>query len=137
MGKKAKNQGKDTWFYVIVLVFIIVVVIFGIISLSKNSNGISYGENQKAINSNGISYGENQKATISVVGSSQVKTINNPDKIILIEIVGSDNKISVTKETQIYLIEIVGSGNIFNLCKNHSPEIDETGSNNVINYLNC
>ena len=123
MGKKAKNQGKDTWFYVIVLVFIIVVVIFGIISLSKNSNGISYGENQKA--------------TISVVGSSQVKTINNPDKIILIEIVGSDNKISVTKETQIYLIEIVGSGNIFNLCKNHSPEIDETGSNNVINYLNC
>ena len=78
-----------------------------------------------------------KKVLDSVVGSSQVKTINNPDKIILIEIVGSDNKISVTKETQIYLIEIVGSGNIFNLCKNHSPEIDETGSNNVINYLNC
>jgi len=74
---------------------------------------------------------------LDFVGSSQIKTINNPSKVVSIDLVGSSNKISVTKETQINHIEIMGSSNVFNLCKTHSPIIDEMGSSNVFNYLDC
>ena len=112
----------------VILIFILI-IIFGLGSDYSSTNPYSNGENY---NSNNL-----EEINIDLVGSSQIKTINSPNKIVSIEIVGSSNQISITKETQISLIDIVGSNNIFNLCKNHSPQIDETGSGNVFNYINC
>ena len=125
MSKIQKNQGKNAWFYVTMIILSLAIFILVIIFLNKNN---------PTLNNKNPSEKEIQ---INLVGSSQIKIINNPNETVLIDLVGSSNQITITKETKIYLIELVGSDNTFNLCKSHSPKIDETGSNNIINYLNC
>ncbi|MEK6741933.1 MAG: hypothetical protein AABX68_01980 [Nanoarchaeota archaeon] len=82
-------------------------------------------------------FNDKNSQIISIVGSSKIQTINNLNEIISMELTGSSNQISVTKETKILSIKIVGSNNIINLCKIHSPKIEDIGSYNLINYLDC
>ncbi len=118
---------KKTNWPAIIIVAIIVLGIAYIVNLGVSQDYSSQNNN----------YNSNNSLEIDLVGSSQIKTINNPNQIVSIEIVGSSNQITVTKETQISLIDIVGSNNLFNLCKTHSPKVDETGSGNIFNYLDC
>lgn len=123
----AKKQKNISWTPIIITAMILIfLLIFGFCS-----NDYSY-ENSKSTN-----YNSNKPIEIDLIGSSQIKTINNPNQVVSIQLTGSSNKISVTKETQISLIKVVGSNNIFSLCKTHSPKINETGSGNLFNYLNC
>lgn len=131
----AEKHKKTNW-TAIIIVAIIVLGIAYIVNLGTSYDSL---ENEN-YNYDGQINSDNYNSKIieiDLVGSSQTKTINNPNQIISIDLTGSNNKISVTKETQISLIDVVGSNNLFTLCKNHSPKIDETGSGNVFNYLDC
>ena len=133
----AKKQKNISWTPIIITAMILVfllVIIFGF-----NSNNSSY-ENSKSTKTSDNFFENtfgNDVQEISINGVNQEKTLNYPNQEISLDLNGNYNTMTITKETLIVEIDLNGIGNTLNLCKTHSPQINENGIDNNINYLNC
>ena len=134
MTKKQKNISWTPIIITAMILIFLLVIIFGFNSDDYVSENSKSTKNQDNFFDNTL---ENNIQEISINGINQEKNLNYPNQEISLDLNGNYNTITITKETLIVEINLNGISNTLNLCKTHSPQIDENGIDNNINYLNC
>jgi len=133
-----KKQKNISWTPVIITAMVLgFLLILFFVDSNFNTQTSEYPKtvkyNKESMGTNNIQY-----EIITISGTNNVNTINEPDKEITLIISGIGNIITISKETEVTRITLSGQNNQINLCKNiHSPELIHSGLNNNVNYLDC
>ena len=122
MTKKQKNISWTPILTTAMILIFLIVIIFGFNSKSTKTSDNFFDKEVQEISINGI---------------NQEKVLNYPNQKISLDLNGNYNTITFTKKTIAVKIDLNGIGNTLNLCKVHSPQVDENGLDNNINYLSC
>ena len=127
------SKKKISWTPIIIVAMVLIFLL--IIIFNFPSGEISdFTQSSDNLISNAIG---NEVQEVSINAISQVRTINYPNQEISLDLNGNYNVVTITKETFVVEINLNGVGNTLNLCKNHSPQIEENGISNDIDYLDC